>query len=70
MTARVVIGFLAACGMGLTAFGYWGLVPAAGAKAFDEMDGMIPFGAGVLGVALLILAAVMAAVYWWRRSAG
>ena len=70
MTARVVIGLLAALGTGLMAFGYWGLQTAAGGKAFDEMDGMIPFGAGVLGVALLIVAAVTAVVSFCRRRPG
>ena len=52
------------------AFGHWGLQTAAGRKAFDEMDGMIPFGARVLGVALLIVATVTAVVSFWRRRPG
>jgi hypothetical protein len=70
MSARVVIGLLAALGTGLMTFGYRGLQTVAGGKAFDEMDGMIPFGAGVLGVALLIVATVTAVISFWRRRPG
>ena len=57
---RIVAGVLAALGAALLAFGYWGLETVAGRRAFDEMAGMIPFGAQVLGALLLILAAVIA----------
>ena len=45
------------------AFAYWGLSTAAGRHAFDEMAGMIPFAASLIG-ALLALGAV---VSFWRR---
>ena len=63
---RIVAGFLAALGAALLAFGYWGLETVAGRQAFDEMAGMIPFGAQVLGALLFILAALIAVVHWWR----
>ena len=53
--------------LGLGVFAWWGLSTSAGARAFDEMDGLIPFFAGVLGVALVICASLL----WWfaKRSA-
>ena len=63
---RVAAGVLAVLGAALLAFGYWGLETVAGRRAFDEMAGMIPFGAQVLGALLLILAAVIASARWWR----
>ncbi|TCH96807.1 hypothetical protein EJV46_19740 [Roseococcus sp. SYP-B2431] len=42
----------------LGSFAWWGLFTAAGNQAFDEMDGMIPFAAGVLGAFLAISAAL------------
>jgi hypothetical protein len=44
------------------AFAYWGLETVAGRQAFDEMAGMIPFAAAVLG-ALFCLVSAWA---WWR----
>lgn len=63
---RIAIGLLVALGFGLVAFGYWGLETAAGRRAFDEMAGMIPFGAQVLGALLLTAAGVISAACWWR----
>lgn len=42
----------------LAGFAYWGLFTADGSRRFDEMDGMIPFAAGVLGALLAICAAI------------
>lgn len=39
-------------------FAWWGTKTKAGQRAFDEMAGMIPWGAGVLGIALLVAGAV------------
>jgi uncharacterized membrane protein len=49
------------------AFAYWGLRTVAGRRAFDEMAGMVPLGAGVVGAIL----AFCAVVTWWlsRHSA-
>ena len=67
---RIVAGVLAALGAGLLAFGYWGLETVAGRQVFDEMAGMIPFGAQVLGAVFLILAAMIAVVSCWRSKPG
>lgn len=64
---RIVFGLLVMLGIGLIAFGYWGLETVAGRQAFDEMAGMIPFGAQVLGVVLLSAAAVIAIVHYYRH---
>jgi hypothetical protein len=63
---RIVAGMLAIVGAALLAFGWWGLETAAGRAAFDEMAGMIPFGAQVLGAALILIAAVITGVRYWR----
>ena len=53
---------LGVAGLALLAFGWWGVQTAAGRRAFDEMAGMIPFGAGALGAVLVLAAIVVAAV--------
>ncbi len=55
---------LLAAGLALVAFAWWGMETAAGMRAFDEMAGMIPFFAGVAGVAL---AGIGLAWLLWRR---
>ncbi|MDB5411758.1 MAG: hypothetical protein JWR10_93 [Rubritepida sp.] len=45
----------------LAAFAYWGTSTVGGRKAYDEMAGMIPWGAGLLSVVL----AVCAIITWW-----
>lgn len=52
----------------LAIFCYLGMFTTAGSRAFDEMDGMIPFFAGCLAV----LMAGVALILWclslvWRR---
>jgi hypothetical protein len=39
----------------LMLFGWWGVYTAAGRRAFDEMAGMVPFGAGALGALLAVI---------------
>lgn len=58
MRIATVLGVV---GLALLAFGWWGVQTTAGRRAFDEMAGMIPMGAGALG-ALLLLAAVVVAI--------
>lgn len=41
-------------------FAWWGLGTASGSQVFDEMDGLIPFFAAVLGVPF----AMGGAVFW------
>ena len=53
---------LAAVGAALLLFAAWGTQSAAGRRAFDEMAGMIPYGAGALGALLLVVAVAIALV--------
>lgn len=46
----------------LAAFSYWGIFTRAGAARFEEMAGMIPFFAGIVGGALLVAALIIAVV--------
>ena len=48
------------------AFAYWGLETPEGRRAYDEMAGMIPFGAGLIGVLLVLVAAAIWAWRWFR----
>lgn len=43
----------------LAGFAWWGLFTPGGHRSFDEMDGMLPFGAGVLGALLAICAVIL-----------
>jgi lipopolysaccharide export LptBFGC system permease protein LptF len=45
-------------------FGYWGLNTVEGQHAYDEMAGIVPFAAQVIGAFLLV-----GAVFLWWRSA-
>ena len=59
---------LVAAALLLIGFGWWGLESAAGRARFDEMAGMIPFGAGVVGLCCLFLAGVLHALAWRMRG--
>lgn len=50
--------FLALAAM-LGAFGYWGLLTEAGRHAFDEMDGIFPFYAGILAILFFLIFLVL-----------
>lgn len=52
----LILVMLGICALG---FGYWGSKTMAGKRAFDEMAGMIPLGAAVLGGLLLLAAALL-----------
>lgn len=43
----------------LGAFGYWGLFTEGGRHAFDEMDGMFPFFAGILAILFFMIFLVL-----------
>jgi hypothetical protein len=60
---------LVALTLALGAFGWWGIETAAGRRAFDEMAGMIPYGALVVGC-LCLLGAVVLYVLLWQRQRG
>jgi hypothetical protein len=48
------------CGSGAAGLGFawWGLQTTAGRHAFDEMAGIIPVVAGILGLCLLFVGVV------------
>lgn len=51
----------------LGAFCYWGLFTGSGQRQFDEMDGLIPFYAGILAIVALLLFAAGKALHWLTR---
>jgi hypothetical protein len=55
---RIASRLCLAAALALTAFAWWGLETVSGRHSFDEMAGMIPFGAGVLAAVLLLCAGV------------
>lgn len=59
---RAASAVLAVSGALLLAFGWWGTETVAGRRRYDEMAGIIPEFAGMLGVLLLIAAAVLAVI--------
>ena len=61
---RLAVGLLVAA-LGCGIFAYWGLFTTAGANAFDEMSGMIPF---MVGLSCAPLLAASAAAWWVGRS--
>ena len=65
---RVAAASFAVAGVLLVAFGWWGTETRAGRQDFDEMAGMIPFSAEVVGAVLLACAAVLAIVDWHKRD--
>ena len=58
---------LAAVAILLIGFGWWGVESGAGRARFDEMAGIIPFGAGIVGLGCLLLAGVLHAIAWKMR---
>lgn len=60
LTSRFTLLLLSLLSTALTSFGWWGLETTAGMQAFDEMDGLIPFFAGVVGIAGLCALALAA----------
>jgi hypothetical protein len=61
------VAMLLALGVLMIAFCYWGVETERGGHAFDEMDGMIPIGAGLLGASLVAATGVLAIVRRRRR---
>lgn len=66
MPVKVAILVLAMAGAALALFGWWGIYTAAGMRRYDEMDGLIPFFAGVAGLFLLAVAAIVTLFALWR----
>lgn len=57
---RYVPQVLITVGLIAIVFGWWGLNTVAGRRQFDEMAGMIPLGAGVIGAV-----ALLAGIVWF-----
>ena len=62
MRKLALILFLVA--LACEAFGYWGLHTVEGQHAYDEMAGIVPFAAQVIGGILVVVAAFV----WWRSA--
>jgi hypothetical protein len=65
--------FLVVCGIALLLHGWWGICTRSGQRVYPEMAGLLPFYGGGVGVILLLLAAVLYGVRWYktrRSSAG
>jgi hypothetical protein len=60
---QLIVQILAA---GLLGFGWWGSATAAGMRMFDEMAGILPFVAGLLGAFLLVVSSMLSAWLWWH----
>ena len=65
---KILIAVLVVLGLLGLAFGVWGLFTDVGRARFDEMDGLIPFFAGVAGAILIIAAAVIPAFQFLLRA--
>lgn len=55
-TAIIIISILGGL---LLAFGSWGRFSEAGKIKFDEMAGMIPYGAYYLGIILIVVSVIL-----------
>jgi hypothetical protein len=60
---RALAPLLFVAGAGCCAFAYWGLKTPAGRRAFDEMAGIIPMAAGLVGAVFCVVAL---ALWLWR----
>jgi hypothetical protein len=60
---RALVPLLLVAGAGCFAFAYWGLKTPAGRRAFDEMAGIIPMVAGLVGAVFCVAAL---ALWLWR----
>lgn len=54
-------------GLLLVGFSLWGLRIEDGMHTFDEMAGLIPFAAGLLGALLLLVALLLGVRDFFRR---
>ena len=58
---------LAVASLPLAYFAWWGTSTVAGRAKYDEMDGLIPMGAGLLAIVLIIASVVLATVARHRK---
>ena len=62
VSAAILIVLAIAC----EAFGYWGLNTVDGKFTYDEMAGIVPFAAAVVGWIFAVIAVVL---LWLKRCA-
>lgn len=65
---RMLVIVLLVAAMALILFAWWGQYTAAGHRAYDEMDALYPFAAGILGLMLTMVAALVAWLGTRRRA--
>jgi hypothetical protein len=65
---RIFARTLAAVAAIFAAFAWWGLFTSGGNRTYDEMHGMIPFGAGLLASLLFIAAGIAGLIARRGRS--
>jgi hypothetical protein len=65
---RAAAALVAIVGLALALFGWWGMYTAAGRHRYDEMDGLIPFFAGCVGLVLLAVALLVATIRRWKSA--
>jgi hypothetical protein len=53
---RLTAALLIVTAIGLGAFAWWGQYTVEGRRQYDEMDGLYPFGAGLLAAILVVVA--------------
>jgi hypothetical protein len=63
---KLAASILAVIGVLLGVFGWWGLFTRAGQRRFDEMDGLYPFIAGIVGIVVIVAAIVLFIIAAWR----
>jgi sterol desaturase/sphingolipid hydroxylase (fatty acid hydroxylase superfamily) len=64
---KVVLSLFLVIGLTLIGFCGWGMFTASGQTAFSEMAGLLPFYAGTLGSAIVLLTGLVY-VFYRRRS--
>ena len=64
---KVVLSLFLLFGVTLIAFCGWGMLTTSGQAAFPEMAGLLPFYAGTLGSAIVLLTGL---IYLFHRGRG
>jgi hypothetical protein len=64
---KMFLTFFCLIGFALFAFCWWGMFTTTGTSTFPEMAGLLPFYAGGLGGAIIVLTGLIYAFRRWRR---
>jgi len=64
---KVVLSLFLLFGVILIAFCGWGMFTTSGQAAFPEMAGLLPFYAGALGTAIVLLTGLVYVFSRWRN---